>query len=369
MQDPDFEAFRRRITAAEPTAPIDQPCYVYGAGGFGRRVAHALRENGIEVRAFIDRRAAEIGAIDAVPCVSPERLATADLGGCAYVHGLMNHYAPSSAVASWAADRGFARLVFPAALAALGLGVDQYWLTAPTCTRAAMDRIEALHHRLADAESRALLRAILSFRLETDPRGHPAVDQAGIYRPDFLDLGREPLTFVDGGAFTGDSLTALLSGGIRVADWLAFEPDPDNMAALVETARHHSAELGAYSLFRAGLSDTAGRATFSAGEGAASHLSDADEGPRIDLVALDAVARRTGRLYIKLDIEGAEAAALRGMAEHLARRPLLAVSAYHRPADLWELPELIADLYPNPVLRLRQHGHHAFDTVLYVTPE
>ena len=72
---------------------------------------------------------------------------------------------------------------------------------------------------------------------------------------------------------------------------------------------------------------------------------------------------------LKLDIEGAEAAALRGMAGHLARRPLLAVSAYHRPADLWELPELIAELYPRPVLRLRQHGHHAFDTVLYATPE
>ena len=57
------------------------------------------------------------------------------------------------------------------------------------------------------------------------------------------------------------------------------------------------------------------------------------------------------------------------MAEHLERRPILAVSVYHRPSDLWEIPRLIAEFYPNPTFRLRQHGHHAFDTVLYVTPE
>lgn len=369
MSDPEFQALRRRLADAAPPARLDQPCYVYGAGGFGRRIARALQDRGVAVRGFIDRRAAEIRCLDGLPCVPPDGLAPADLRGCAYVHGLMNHYAASDDVAAWAAEAGFARLVFPAALAALGLGIDQYWLAAPGATLAALDRIEALHGRLADAESRSLLRAILAYRLETDPRRHPPVEAGSIYRPDFLDLGREPITFVDCGAFTGDSLSALVEAGIAVADWLAFEPDPANMRALAETARRHNAVLGSYSLIRAGLSDEAGTAAFHAGEGAASHLAESGEGPRIDLVRLDDVARRAGRLYIKLDIEGAEAAALRGMAAHLARRPLLAVSAYHRPADLWELPELIAELYPRPVLRLRQHGHHAFDTVLYATPD
>lgn len=368
MDEPaTFRDLRRRLAALEPPAPLNAPCHVYGAGGFGRRVARALRRGGHAVLGFIDRRAAALGEVDGLPCRDPASLDPADLRGSAYIHGLMNDYAPSAEVAAWAEAQGFARLVFPAELVALGLDLDHYWLTGGGTTLAALDRIEDLHDRLADEASRALLRAVLAYRLETDPRRHPPVDRAGIYRPDFLDLHAAPVTFVDGGAFTGDSLAGLVAAGVPVAHWLAFEPDPDNMERLAETARATSRRIGDCRLVRAGLAERAGTARFSARDGAASRV--AEEGIAIDLVALDAVCPPTDRLYVKLDVEGMEAAALRGMASHLGRRPMLAVSAYHRPADLWELPALVETLYPRPVLRLRQHGHHAFDTVLYATPD
>ncbi|WP_336492935.1 hypothetical protein, partial [Methylobacterium nigriterrae] len=96
--------------------------------------------------------------------------------------------------------------------------------------------------------------------------------------------------------------------------------------------------------------------------------SDAEGGSSIKVFLFDDVVRCSGDVYGKLDIEGAELAALHGMAKLLQQRPMLAVSVYHEPEHLWTIPQAIAALDPRPCLRLRQHLHNGFETVLYVTP-
>ena len=49
-------------------------------------------------------------------------------------------------------------------------------------------------------------------------------------------------------------------------------------------------------------------------------------------------------------------------------RPLLAVSAYHKQADLWELASQIHVMAPDYLLFLRPHVPEGFDTVLYAVP-
>ena len=52
--------------------------------------------------------------------------------------------------------------------------------------------------------------------------------------------------------------------------------------------------------------------------------------------------------YIKMNIEGAELDALKGAKQAIIRcKPKLAISAYHRPSDLWQVPELIGSLCPD----------------------
>jgi len=76
-------------------------------------------------------------------------------------------------------------------------------------------------------------------------------------------------------------------------------------------------------------------------------------------VSLDDYASSAGLSRIdvvKMDIEGAELDALAGAGHCLARhRPRLAISAYHRPEHLWEIPRAI--LAANPGYRLH-FGHH-----------
>jgi hypothetical protein len=70
--------------------------------------------------------------------------------------------------------------------------------------------------------------------------------------------------------------------------------------------------------------------------------------------------------YIKFDIEGVEAKALRGMKRNVAAfHPRLAVSVYHKPADLWEIPLLLNRMFPFYRLFLRHYTDSLLETVCY----
>lgn len=68
--------------------------------------------------------------------------------------------------------------------------------------------------------------------------------------------------------------------------------------------------------------------------------------------------------YIKLDIEGAELAMLHGAAETIKNfKPKMAVSAYHKPYDLWTLAFYIKSLRPDYELKFR---HYSIDCTDYL---
>ncbi len=70
--------------------------------------------------------------------------------------------------------------------------------------------------------------------------------------------------------------------------------------------------------------------------------------------------------FIKMDIEGAEYEALLGARKTISEhKPKLAISVYHKPEDIIELPKLILDLNPGYKLWLRHYSFGENETVLY----
>jgi hypothetical protein len=70
--------------------------------------------------------------------------------------------------------------------------------------------------------------------------------------------------------------------------------------------------------------------------------------------------------FIKMDIEGAEYQAIIGAGKIIKRcKPKLAISIYHNPNDLWELPILIHNINPKYKFYLRHYSFAENDTVLY----
>ena len=79
---------------------------------------------------------------------------------------------------------------------------------------------------------------------------------------------------------------------------------------------------------------------FFASGNASSHI--AEHGQTIAMCRLDNILFGELPNYIKLDIEGFEMEALIGMKEIITREhPVLAVSVYHNPQDLFSIPHLL----------------------------
>ena len=88
------------------------------------------------------------------------------------------------------------------------------------------------------------------------------------------------------------------------------------------------------------------------------------------MVSLDEILFGFHPNYIKFDVEGFEEEALCGMKKTiLDNRPMLAVSVYHRPEDIFSLPLLLSSWNYPADFYLRMHMEHTFDTVLYVIPQ
>ena len=70
-----------------------------------------------------------------------------------------------------------------------------------------------------------------------------------------------------------------------------------------------------------------------------------------------------------MDIEGSERDALIGSARIIREQsPVLLISLYHKPKDLWEIPDMIRAINPNYEMYLRVHAHLFLETVLYCVP-
>lgn len=66
---------------------------------------------------------------------------------------------------------------------------------------------------------------------------------------------------------------------------------------------------------------------------------------------------------IKMDIEGDEQKALIGCTNHIKNEhPKLLISVYHNHEDLWKVPRMIDEMYPNYKFYLRYYGNNIFPT-------
>lgn len=102
------------------------------------------------------------------------------------------------------------------------------------------------------------------------------------------------------------------------------------------------------------------------GEGYVSEVKKDNYSIPIPVTSIDSELSGESVTFIKMDIEGSEIAAIKGAKETIKRcNPKLAVSVYHRPDDIWAIPNLILSYNPEYKLYLRHYTMGPCDTVLY----
>jgi hypothetical protein len=104
---------------------------------------------------------------------------------------------------------------------------------------------------------------------------------------------------------------------------------------------------------------------FNSSRGESSCLSESGES-FVLCVRLDDAVPDFSPTLIKMDVEGAELAAIAGARQMIRKyRPDMAISLYHTAEHLWEIPLCIHEMGLDYKLYIRCHAHNSFDSVLY----
>lgn len=346
--------------------PAGKPAWIFGAGQFGRDLCRALQKVGHPVAGFVETKpsAFEVMGLQVLDW-RQWAAAHAEAPMCV---GIFNRGMPLDQLEAMARQAGAQEVFLPWDLyrtVKTQMGW-RFWLSEPERILDHIDAFASALECMDDADSQRCMLDISAFRLGLNTAyGSFKHSENQYFNPLTLtDLQGKALRFVDGGAYNGDTYLELC-GMTKVETAHLFEPDAANFAQLTR----HVAQTGRKAqCLPLGLGDSYRILSFNAGSGEGASISETGTS-HIAVAALDDVLAGHTVDFIKLDVEGAELQALQGARKLIQRsRPVLALSLYHLPQDLWQLPLALADLCQDYRLHVRQHYYNSFDSVLYAVP-
>lgn len=355
------ERQRQAAAAATMEASFADGVAIYGAGFVGTWACSYLQSIGAKVSKFVDRDPRKAGReINGVPIVGPT---SEDLASV-----------PAMFIAARHAVREVERDMAQHKLATMSF--DGYFVLRNYARLAAVrDRF------MADERSVEVFNALLMSMLTGDIAPCLAVMEKDMYfcLPEFS--GNFDETFVDAGAFVGDTVERFIWENLGTFHHLhAFEPGHRQFKALQHRVQRLALEWAfdpaSVSLVRAGLSDKPGRmaCTFLNDSPLRHGLSDMepaagakeDDETTSQVLTLDAYLDGRPVSFLKADVEGMEMELLRGAEQTIRKyRPKMTLCVYHYPSHLYEVAEYVRSLVPEYKFSLRQHAPLFGDFVLY----
>ncbi|MEP6569277.1 MAG: FkbM family methyltransferase [Acidobacteriota bacterium] len=362
-----------RDRAANPFLSPSDKLVLYGAGQLGLEVAEKLRSVDLPAVAFADDTPDKQGTkVAGLQVMSPAEAATTFGDETLFVITILN-----LKLRFLQAQRRLKTLTGKRVISFLQIAwihpdvfLPHYQFVLPEDVLVHEARIREAFHLFADDESRRQYVAHLKFRLRLDFEALPTRSDDGYFPGDLIAPLPENTVYVDCGAFDGDTVRRFLAHQQnRFGKIYAFEPDETNCLKLQTFVDGLGTETASrITVYHAGVGDVRKKLRFSA-TGNMSSSFDAAGNNEVDVLPLQEIVKSNGApIYLKFDVEGAEWDALKGARELLNAHPILAISAYHRPNDLWELPLYLASLKLGYKFFLRTHGEDGMDAVCYAIP-
>jgi len=367
----DAAQFRSAQAFDRIAAPFENRIVIFGTGYLGNLALSGLRAAGVEPLAFCDNNSALWGSRkDGIEVVSPAEAAARYRDCAAFVVAIYNASSPRRQLQTLACPR---IVPYPVLF-------WKFWQSMPGENRLELPhRILARAHEMAagydllsDDRSRREFCAQIRWRILLDEGCLPKSDEPrDMYFPPELLAPSTSEVFVDCGAFDGDSIRCFLaaSGG-RFGRIFAWEADPGNVKGLSRYRSQLPDEIAArMEILPYAVGEHNATIRFSAEGSTGSRLAETEDAVEVECRTIDTVLATASPTFIKMDIEGAEPAALRGAMQTMARhRPAMAICAYHSCDHLWTLPQLLKAGNPDYRIFLRRYAEDCWETVYYAIP-
>lgn len=174
--------------------------------------------------------------------------------------------------------------------------------------------------------------------------------------------------FVDGGAYYGDTILAI--DDVCKGEYqhiYSFEADTKKCEMMQkEFVSYNRVSVVDRGLWSENSELNFSKADFGASSSIACKVSEESE--RVEVVSLDSFfLHKEAPTFIKMDIEGAEYEALQGAKEIICKyKPKLAICIYHKPEDVYTIPQLLKEYRKDYKFYLRQPYDGTTETILYV---
>ena len=356
-------------------APVaaDRPLALYGAGNLGRLARDFLTTVGNDFAFVVDRNAgalADDAAWAGATLLRPEDVSEDRKRGVRLVVSVAT--SPYVPLEEALIAQGFADVAPFYDLAESFRAVHPLsngWF-APPLTAEDVANTGKVLAGWGDDMSRAHHLQFLAWRRLREEwvfEGAPVTVEDRFFIPEVTDLLGGDEVFVDAGAQVGGvTETFLARTGGAFARIVAIEPDPGNRARLEAEFSRFLPDRSRVAVLDCALGQAEGEATFRDGLGYASQLSPTGAG-RIAVRPLDALDLAPS--FIKLHLEGAELAALKGARETLlAHRPIVAATVYHNDDGVWKTPLWLMETLPDYRFLFRAHSWCGTGAVVYGLP-
>lgn len=242
-----------------------------------------------------------------------------------------------------------------------------------------LDRILNFRNNLlSDERSRQVLDGLLMAMLTGDESWCETVmdDNQFFAAPGFTGLSGHH--FIDAGAYVGDTLEQFIWAHNNIFSRIyAFEPGAVQYKALGARVKRLNEEWALpehqITCENMALGECDDELPYYTGTGGLE--TSTLYGPigsnnalcqKAKIVSLDNYLNGNPATFIKADVEGLEIDILRGAQNTIKQyRPMMALSIYHRPEDLFEIAEYAKALEPGYSMALRHHSPGLMDTILY----
>lgn len=350
--------------------------WIYGYGGFAKRLNQVFSENGIEVSGLTSLEKGLPEGVTPTGNLNPEKTII--------IMGIFNHFTNLTPIFEALKTFGFIDVFSPQqAHSMVGKGFSTYYLSGDKEELPKEKEVVEISEKLSDDLSRRVLSGFIDFQSTGDLRAlirsaDSTMQYLGRTLPE-ADKARwlgDDVRWLDVGSFDGDTLRSLKSSFPRefpLWNFLCLEPDVYNFEILSRWCNENSSRSRVSNVaagLKTGSLEFHSSGTLSSGiRATASDVEGEFEVNEISVVPLDELLHEFKATHLKMDIEGAELDALLGGKESIvSSRPKLAISLYHRPRDIVDLPKLLMGWLPDYNWYIRCYGASGYDTILYGIP-
>ena len=346
------------------------PLIIFGAGNIGREVLASLRSHGFNPIIFaVDKKPSESVVVDGVQVLSlDDALKSIDKNPII----VCSIYSPGH---KFVATKERLLSACPSAeiysfltvlLAIEEKKFKKYFFIHPDFERDNFEKYEEIYNKLEDKKSRETLASHLRLRLLHD-FSIEAAPRTCCPLPNILSHNGN-LSYVDGGAYDGDTIIDFISSRGEFSQIWGIEPDSYNRVRMENrlSMLYPGSILSKISIVPKVLWRSTDGIGFNESGNMGSSISP-NSSSRYDSISIDNLLSGTdSNTLIKLDVEGAEMDVLAGAMKTTHRlRPTWAISAYHNPNDLVDIFSWLERTKQGYKYGLRCYGGDGSDLMIY----